>query len=1062
MEKANSVTGVLQLTDDYSLTETDQLTARPAKKISNEMRKIQEQINSVDNSDNFTQSSRTALEDCTSFNSDSSSFVLKKEELGMDLKDSVNLMKLQHTVSSCEEKLELQKYHCDIYTTKNEKFKTKFSRVRVDSKQIILQLEHQNKEWEREVNNLRFALKQEEEKRRNADMLCEKIRHQFKKKEEQYSKEVEMKQQLEITLRMLDVELKTVRNNLNQVITERNDMQKQLSQEQNAKVLQDGILSSHICKKETEMVQKKIIPNSEVCDSNEKEKDLVQTNQMLQNKITVLTLELDALKNQCQVKVKKYAEDIEIVQRKNYDLQKTLQQSEETLANTVLQHCEQLNVLTTENTMLKSRLKNEKQNKERLETEIESYCSRLTAVTQDHYLCQTSKRDLELAFQRAKDEWFHLQDKMNFDLSNLKDNNESLCQQLSKIESKFSNQKLELQQTKKALREKTLALERVERDLSQPHHQLTKVEPMNQNMPGKVRKYTGRQECSQGKPCIVHSESTLAQQQLDEAFNKGDNEEKLAIYIQDQFHDSLKKLQVESEKQSLRLKERNKELTNECKNLKEKVCQYEKEKAEREVALRQLQQELVDTLKKQSVSEALLEVLSHYRSSSEGEKRALKKKLGQVMFQMDDLKANLRESSSEYIHLDAKYQALQQEFLSLKTVQKKCQKLGKNKKKLEQEVVNLRSHLEGNMIDHSQVEQYKQAIEARARQEIEEKLKEVNLFLQTQAISQEYLEKLRETNNVSARTQMELRIKELETELCKIKTCQEDFNKAELKKYKQLYQDELKVRKAVSSKLNSTNEKLAEINTKLLIEKQQKRSLLSTISTRPVLESPYTENSSNSLQFSSSLTPKEHVWITPKEYVSIPTFLKFQPSSNSMDSYLTEMRQELDKTITRELQKGARRKSWLPLENASSSLIWAGFPCARSLAALPPRSTREVLGSSLENASSSLMWAGLPCARSQATLPPRSIDAAEFESASYRTSSLGYSNKPSQELLVQASEEYVQDFQSFIVVFNIIFSWYKQKDFHPPAASRLPVLRRGVLSVSPQHLMTDFGPVPVV
>ena len=48
-------------------------------------------------------------------------------------------------------------------------------------------------------------------------MLYENIREQLRRKEDQYSKKVEMKQQLELTLRELDTELKTVRNDLNQV-----------------------------------------------------------------------------------------------------------------------------------------------------------------------------------------------------------------------------------------------------------------------------------------------------------------------------------------------------------------------------------------------------------------------------------------------------------------------------------------------------------------------------------------------------------------------------------------------------------------------------------------------------------------------------------------------------------------------------------------------------------------------------------------------------------------------------------------------------------------------------
>ena len=50
--------------------------------------------------------------------------------------------------------------------------------------------------------------------------------------------------------------------------------------------------------------------------------------------------------------------------------------------------------------------------------------------------------------------------------------------------------------------------------------------------------------------------------------------------------------------------------------------------------MRQLQQELADTLKKQSMSEASLEVLSRYRANLEVEAQDLKKKLGQLTSQV--------------------------------------------------------------------------------------------------------------------------------------------------------------------------------------------------------------------------------------------------------------------------------------------------------------------------------------------------------------------------------------------------------------------------------------------
>ena len=136
--------------------------------------------------------------------------------------------------------------------------------------------------------------------------------------------------------------------------------------------------------------------------------------------------------------------------------------------------------------MLNSKLENEKESKQRLETEVKSYRSRLAAALHDHDQDQTSKRDLELAFQRARDEWLCLRDKMKYDVANLKDNNETLSQQLSTVESIFNKLKIKLHHTRDDLREKTLMLERVHRDLSQSECQKQEIEQIYQNEQGKV------------------------------------------------------------------------------------------------------------------------------------------------------------------------------------------------------------------------------------------------------------------------------------------------------------------------------------------------------------------------------------------------------------------------------------------------------------------------------------------------------------------------------------------------------------------------------------------------
>ncbi|CAH7183908.1 ankyrin repeat domain-containing protein 30A [Phodopus roborovskii] len=1023
--------GSLQMQDSSSLSDTDHSEMRSTKKTSNKNNKVRKQAAAVDNLDDLNESSETASEDCELQCPDYENVLCEIEHLRMECRDIVSLLKIRDAVYSYKRLIEFKKSHCELLTGKLKKMENKFKELQKEvseAKEVRSQLEHAKVAWEQELSSLRFALKQEEEKRRNADQLSEKTMEQLKRKDEQYQSEVDMKQQLEVSLRTLDMELKTVRNHLNQTLEERNEIQRQLSQEQNARMLQDGILANHLSKqKEIEMAQKKM--TSEVFVSHEKEKDLLHKNQRLQDEIAMLRLEMDTVKTHSQEKEKKYLEDIKTANEKSDKLQRMIKLNEETFTKTIFQYNGQINTLTTENTMLSSKLENEKQNKERLETDVESFRSRLASAMHDHAEIQTSKRDLEIAFQRARDEWVRLQDKMNFDMSNLRDNNEILSQQLSKTERKLNSLEIEFHHAKDALREKTLALKHVQRDLNQTQCQMKEVEHMYQDEQGKVNKYMGKQESIEERLSQLQSENMLLRQQLDDASNKADSKDKTIVDIQDQFHDMLSRLQAESQKHRLLLEERNKELVSECNHLKERMCQYENEKAEREVVVRQLQQELADTLKKQSMSEASLEVSSRYRSNLEDEARDLKKKLGQIRNQLqeaqdqhreavqraekmqdhlqklelenskfkitiqkqsekieqlqenlssvnlseenkeklkklaelkesleytldqeqkrndalekelaefkevlkmtkkglnehenreltqdsknsqfemdisvnmlinkiDDLTSKLETASSKCVHLGKKNEVLQQELLLMKTVQRKCVKLEKNKKKLEEEVGSLRSHMEKNMVALSQVQQYKQEVEERARQDLVEKLKQVNLFLQAQAASQENLEQLRENSNASVRSQMELRIKDLESQLSRMKT-QEDFDKIELEKYKQLYQEEFRVRKSLSSKLNKTNERLEEASTKLLLEEQQNRSLLSSLSTRPVVECPCIGSLHNSLVFNRALIPRENI--------VIPTS-SLQPSNKRMEIFLTKMHQELEKSINRELKEAA-------------------------------------------------------------------------------------------------------------------------------------------------------------
>ncbi|XP_038307578.1 ankyrin repeat domain-containing protein 26-like isoform X1 [Canis lupus familiaris] len=656
----------------------------------------------------------------------------------------------------------------------------------------------------------------------------------------------------------------------------------------------------------------------DVSPPHEKEKGLLHENRMLQDELAMLRLEIDTIRNQKQEK--RYCEDTETEKEKNDSLQNAIKLNEVTLTNTVFQSSGQLNVVTTENTMLNSKLQDEKLNRERLEAKLQSYRARLATAIQDRDQSQASKRDLELAFQRAKDEWCHLQDKMNFEMSNLKDNNEVLSQQLSEVESKFNALEIELQYTRDALREKTLALEHLQRNPKQTQGQKKEIEQKSQNEQGKVNKYMGKHESLEEKLSQLKIENMLLREQLDDAYSRVECKEKTIIDLKDQVQVIVRMVRVAGEKRALLLREKNKELINKCKQIMERAFRYEDEKEEREVFrktnifqasyikyffLKDLTYSFYTFCRlKNHLINMLRRILSKYENGElpfygdlKTSQTEMEIQINMLRQKIGDLRARLETESSRCIDLDAKNQVLQQELLSMKATERECEKLKQIKKNLEEKVVNLRSHAEVNVVQGIQVEKYyKWEIDQRVRLIVEERLKEVNLFLQRQAASQENLEQLRASHDASIRSQVALRIKELESELqSQIRNSQE--LKIELEKYRQLYLEESEMRMSLTKKLNKTNERLADITTKYLVERQQNRPFHSTLTMGPVLEGPYVGNLTSSLLLDRNVTPRENVMI--------PTS-RPQTSVSSIQTHLIKMLQEWKDNIIRDLKEVAR------------------------------------------------------------------------------------------------------------------------------------------------------------
>ncbi|XP_032958151.1 ankyrin repeat domain-containing protein 26-like [Rhinolophus ferrumequinum] len=560
---------------------------------------------------------------------------------------------------------------------------------------------------------------------------------------------------------------------------------------------------------------------------------------MLWDEIAKLRLQMDTLKTRIQEMEKKYFEDTANVKEKKDRLQKTIKLNEETLTKTVFEYNRQLNVPTAENTMLNSPLENERQSKERLKTEAESdLCMPATASLHHYELSKQFIRHLQNAFQGFRDECLHFMDKIGFALCNLKENSEILSQQLSKAGSKFNSLDTELPHTRFAVRERPLVFEPVLKDLNQTQCQEEEIEHMYRREQGQVNTYIGKLESLKEKGSDLQSGNMLLRQQLGDAFNKSDNNENSEMsFIEEQLRELKKVLEAECEKQDRIMKERNQQFFNKLRQLKGRMCQCEKNKSEREVLGRQFQEELPDSIKKLSKSEASLEVRSDYRMNSEAETQDFKT-LEQNRSQSEDEKEQLKY----YMKLA---QSLQYNLNQEEKRQGELEKKIAGLKTLFQNTRMLHDNQNGDLSFLGDLEPNQSEMDI-----------QMNRLKQTeQAASQENVDPL----NDASISDMEVRIQRLESELSEVKMSQDSF-KIELEEFKHLFLEELKLTTSLENKLNNTNDMLAEMRTQLLMKSPRDTSL-STAPSRPVLMPPCIGRLNDWLLPRGNLAPREQLVI---------------------------------------------------------------------------------------------------------------------------------------------------------------------------------------------------------
>ncbi|XP_061106944.1 ankyrin repeat domain-containing protein 26 isoform X5 [Conger conger] len=635
----------------------------------------------ADDLDELTQSSDTPTEDEFSPTSGYRNASLLIQQLDSSSVDSVSMVKLQNMFHEYERTIQRERGRYSLLADKVsrlEKDRAELRRAVEETREGRSALERRQVELETDMNNLKFALKQEQEKHRNAAMLYEKSREQLRKKEEQQRSEAEERQRMELAMRNLELEKRTLTINLKQLEEDRSEAQRMLNQERSARALQEGVLNSHLRKqKEIEEENRRNFNKSteamsQLSEASDRERELMQQSRSLQEEVTSLQLELDRSRAHSRQEEGRLSEESEVLRERLEDVRQELKVSEEALAQTVFQCNGQLSALKAEASVAAAKLEHERQAREKLEAEAETARARLTSALREVEHSQAGRAEAERALQRERDDWQRAQEKRDGEAAGQRETIHGLSQRLGKAEAKANSLENECHRSALALTEKTLLLETVEREREQAQARLKEQDAALLAEREQRSKAGARQEALQERLGQAQSENMLLRQQLEEAHGRGAVKERAVADAQERFGDMLAQLRSDSDGRVHMVEERSRELADKNAELREQVRKQEHESAEREhcsespsvshcpecssvlwwkAKLRQLQQELADSLKKLSMSEASLEVNTRYRSDLEEEKVRLQK-------EMDRLKGKLQDGEEQYVQSERRVHSL--------------------------------------------------------------------------------------------------------------------------------------------------------------------------------------------------------------------------------------------------------------------------------------------------------------------------------------------------------------------------------------------------------------------
>ncbi|KAK5867040.1 hypothetical protein PBY51_011561 [Eleginops maclovinus] len=291
----------LSVFDDSTLSEVSDDEGRfPVS--GQQKNKDPEEVEMAEDFDELTQSSDTATDDIDSPTSGYRHASLLIQKLDSATLDSRSMVKLQNIFHEYERSIQKARSRHGYLSDKVSQLEMERAELKSsleEVKDVKSALERNQLELQTEVTNLKFQLKQEQENRRNATMMYNTTRDKLRRMEEQHQVEVQEKQKVELTLRNLELEMRTLVNSMKQLEEDHSETQRLLAQERSARTLQENLLNSHLRKQqEIEDENKRNISKSnealsQLTEASDRERELLQQTATFQEQLTILRAELE-------------------------------------------------------------------------------------------------------------------------------------------------------------------------------------------------------------------------------------------------------------------------------------------------------------------------------------------------------------------------------------------------------------------------------------------------------------------------------------------------------------------------------------------------------------------------------------------------------------------------------------------------------------------------------------------------------------------------------------------------------------------------------------------------